>query len=217
MRVPLASIMKPIAIISILFLAVSCKAVKEPICQSNLESKFLIDNVGLKPIEILPHNKIIRIWIEGSSSLTDVLTIILDDTGNYAEFVRFGFVFKKRIIGKMIAGKYEQTETCPSQGWANFLNSFDLLGLSTMESRIFNEEVDSAPMHHPKTTYFVEIMDDGKQEKIEFYTFYPSQSFSEDMIVYKEFEKLILTSFHPLLEKLGNDQQFYKYRFNYEY
>jgi hypothetical protein len=209
--------MKPKAIIFILFLAISCKTVQEPICQSSLESKFLLDNVGLKPIEILPHNKIIRVWIDGSSSLTDVLTIILDDTGNYAEFVRFGFAFKKRIIGKKFAGRYEQTETCPSQGWENFLNSIDLYSLSKMESRIFEEEVDPAPMDHPITTYLIEIKIDGEQKKIEFFTFYPSQSFAENMMEYKKFEKLILTSFPPLLEKLRNDQKFYNYRLNYEY
>jgi hypothetical protein len=209
--------MKPRVIIFILFFAVSCRTVQEPICQSNLESKFLLDNVGLKPIEILPHNNVIRVWIDGSSSLTDVLTIILDDTVNYAEFVRFGFAFKKRVIGKKFAGKYERTEICPSQGWENFLNSLDLHSLSKMETRIFDEEVDPAPMGLPVTTYFIEIKIDRENKKIEFFTFYPSQSFAENMMEYKNFEKLILTSFPPLLEKLRNDQQYYNNRLNYEY
>jgi len=209
--------MKPKAIIFILFLAVSCKTVQEPICQSSLESKFLFDNVGLKPIEFISQKNVIRVWIDGSSSLTDVLTIVLDDTGNYAEFVRFGFVFKKRTNRKVMVGTYEQTETCPIQGWDNFLNSLDLLNLSKMENRVYNQEVDAAPMEHPITTYFIEMKIEGKNKKIEFYTFYPSQSFGEDMMDYKNLEKLILTSFPPLLEKLRNDQQFYKYRLNYEY
>lgn len=170
----------------------------------------MLDNVGLKPIEILPHDNVIRVWIDGSSSLTDVLTIILDDTGEYAEFVRFGFVFKKKIFGQEIAGKYEQTETCPSQGWDNFLNSLDLQNLTKMESRIFDPEVDAAPMAYPITTYLIEFKADGDLKKIKFFTFYPSQNISEELMDYKNFENLILTSFPPLLEKLRNDQQLYR-------
>ena len=206
--------MKFKAIIFILFLTVACKTVQEPICQSSLESKIFFDNVGLKPIDILPQNRIIRIWIDGSSSLTDVLTIVMDDKDNYAEFVRFGFAYKKMIIGKKFAGKYEQTETCPIQGWEGFLNSLDLNSLSKMESKIFDGEVDPQPIAHPLTTYLIEIKIDGEQKRIEFFTFYPIQSSSEDMFEYINFEKLILTSFPPLLEKLRNDQQFYNYRLN---
>jgi hypothetical protein len=76
---------------------------------------------------------------------------------------------------------------------------------------------DSGGQHAPDLTYLIEIKIDGEQKKIEFFTFYPSQSFAENMMEYKNIEKLILTSFPPLLEKLKNDQQFYNNRLNYEY
>jgi hypothetical protein len=209
--------MKSTIIVLILFSIVSCKSVQEPICKSSLGSKYFFDNVALKPIEILPHKNVLRVWIDNSSSLTDVLTIVWDDSGNYAEFVRMGLVLRKRIIGKEMVGKYEQIETCPLQGWDNFFNSLDLLNLSKMENRIFNEEVDPSPMAQPQTIYFIEIKMNGVQKKFEFYTFYPSQSFADDMMDYKNFEKFILTSFPPLFEKLNDDQQFYKYRLKNEY
>ena len=73
---------------------------------------------------------------------------------------------------------------------------------------------DSIPLF---SKYFVEWKYLDSFKRFEFFSFYPSQYFPEDMAKYKELEKLILTSFEPLLTQLKRDQDYYKAVGPFEY
>jgi hypothetical protein len=77
--------MNSIKYLSIFLLIAGCTAKKEFIEPATLWTKNVYLNQGLHPIEFSRENEVVRIWINRSSSTTDVLTIIRDTSGNYAE------------------------------------------------------------------------------------------------------------------------------------
>lgn len=210
--------MKIRAIIMVSLIMISCKTLQEIDCPSKFESKGFYINAGLRPIELLPEKNVYRIWIDGSSSLIEVLTIVIDSTGNYAEFVRMGYYYKKKFLAETKkVGHFKKVETCPSQGWDSFLISLNKINLLEFQSRINNPSIDGIIMGHPMTHYLIEVKNIDEVNKFKFFSFYPSQNFPADMIEYENIEKLVLTSFPPLYQKLKDDQQLYKYRFKDEY
>jgi hypothetical protein len=199
--------MKASIIIFILLQLTSCKATQELTCSSSFESKNYFLSVGLNPIDLLSEENVIRVWINRSSSIVEVLTIVIDSSGNYSELVRMGHLFKKRFWRIRQIGYYEHIETCPSQGWDIFLNNLNQMDLSKLPNRINDPGIDGIVMGNPISRYLVEIKKDGKIDKFEFFSFYPRQSFPDNMNKYKNFEKLILTSFPPFYQKLKDEQK----------
>ncbi|MDX2361391.1 MAG: hypothetical protein QNK23_11340 [Crocinitomicaceae bacterium] len=199
--------MKNQIIILFILILTSCSSPKQAsICESSFNSSSLFQNEGIIPIELIREGSITRIWIERSSSMNQILTIAQDTSGIYAEFVEVGFHYKR---DKKIA-YFSKTEICPINGWNDFFIELDSINLKSLVSRKNDPSTDGIIMHHPMSRYLVEIKNEFEIKKFEFYSFYPSQNFPEDMKKYSELEKLILTSFKPLVESLKFSQDCYK-------
>lgn len=206
--------MKSLHIIFLLLILSSCTS-KKPL--SNCESTNY-HGIGLKPIELLREDNVIRVWIDRSSSILEVLTIVYDTSGNYAEIVEVGHVYKTRLLGKEKEFEvYTEQQTCPINGWDEFLNELEKLELGKLKTRKNDPSKDGIMMHHPMSQYLIEIKKDGIVQRFEFYSFYPDQHFPADMASYKKVEKLLLLSFEPLLKRLKFEQEYYKSLGPFEY
>ncbi|MHC1778076.1 MAG: hypothetical protein AB9834_21930 [Lentimicrobium sp.] len=200
--------MKASIIILISLQLISCSPIQESTCTSNFESQRYYLSVGLNPIDLLAEENVIRVWIDRRISVVEVLTIVIDSSGNYADLVRMGHIYKERLWGNMKkVGYYEHNETCPSQGWDIFINNLNQMDLSNLPNRINDPSIDGIVMGQPISRYLVEIKKNGKIDRFEFFSFYPRQSFPDNMKEYENFEKIILTSFPPLYQKLQDEQK----------
>lgn len=188
----------------LLIFASSCTSTKTNLqCGPESVLKSSLINKGISPIELLYEEKIIRIWIDRSSSVNELITIFRDSSENYAEYLEIGYFFKRDNP----KAHFSKTEICPSQGWEKFFGQLDSLKLNELKTRKNDPSSDGIIMGHPRSRYLIEIKEFDSIKRFEFYSFYPSPEFPEDMTTYKALEKLLLSSFAPLAEKLKYDQK----------
>ncbi len=178
---------------------------------------------GLEPVELIRNHEsildpdVLRIWIDGSSSITKIVSIYFGPTITRGTYMEMGKTYKWRPFNKYKEkDHYKHIPVTPLQGWDTFFNQLDALDYYRLWDRPHMES-DGRVMHWLMTKYLVEIKKGDIIKRFEFYSYYPSQQFPEDMDKYKAFEKLIRTSFEPLLKNLKHDQEFYNDRFGYEY
>lgn len=139
------------------------------------------------------------------------MSIIRDTSGNYADFISFGHAYKNRKISeKNKIGVHDHIEVQSIQGWAEFNSSLDLVLTTGLTTRKNDPSVDGIPMHRGYSKYLVEWKYLDHFKRFEFFSFYPNQNFPKDMGELKALEKLILTSFEPIVSELKRDQEYYK-------
>ncbi len=175
---------------------------------------------GLEPLESIRDYEsildedVVRVWITGTS-ITKVLSIYFGPTIRHATYLEMGKKYKKRPFNRYKEqDHYKHIPVTPLQGWDTFFKQLDSLDYYRLWDRPFIES-DGRPMHRAMTKYLVEVKKGDIIKRFEFYSYYPSQQFPDNMDKFKAFEKLIRTSFEPLLKDLKRDQKYYGYSYEY--
>lgn len=212
--------MKPlhISILISVFLFSSCRSVKETTCNSDHLFENYYSSVGFKPIELDVSDTIIRIWIEKSSSETNILSIYKDSSDYFGEFTEFGFKYKNGFLKKNRRRSfYEQTQVCPKQGWETFIKDLDSWNFFKKSDRLLTIKDGIMMGGIPISLYLIEIKNNKEIKRYRFYSHFPDPYFPEDMKDYKNIERIIYTSFNVLEKKLRIYQDYYKDRCKFEY
>ena len=200
--------------IIVLLILTSCSFSRKAIeCESSIDIRYSIEPRGVVPIESFEEDDVLRIWIDRSSSITQILTIVKDSSESYCEFIEVGYKFRR----KKLIPYFKKKEICPVNGWDDFYIKLEGLKPAKITSRKHNPASDALILGHSISKYFVELKNEKSINRFEFYSQYPSNNFPSNMKQYCEFEKLMLTSFNPLIEQLKKSQENHHYLGPFDY